>query len=88
MQIKLQVLAISAPETRKGANGNYVTRQLQCFLDQKVAVHSVNADPANADQMNALNALRDGYYMAELMPRAGNYGRLEFTIGKLEPVKP
>lgn len=89
MEVKIQVLALEPIDERLNfqKNGKVQQRALQCFLDGKVAVHTVRVDvnEDNIKQLQELENMQAGYYMADLRPRAGNYGRLEFTVGTLKP---
>lgn len=90
MQIKLQVLAINPIEARTFSGRKSHSRAFQCFVDGKVAVHTVYAndgdEPENVKAREVLINYQAGYYMADLDVRQGDRGRLEFGISKLSPI--
>lgn len=90
MQIKLQVLAITPIEARIFSGRKSHSRAFQCFVEGKVAVHTVYAndgeEPENIAARKKLTEYEAGYYMADLEIRQGDRARMEFGISKLTPV--
>jgi hypothetical protein len=83
-QIKVQVLAVTPIERRTYNGRAWHQRQLQCFLEGKVAVHTLNAadgeTPEAIEARNQLNKYDAGYYMADLVVQQGDRGKLEFSV--------
>lgn len=89
-QIKIQVLAVTPIEKRTYNGRSWHQRQLQCFLEGKVAVHTLNAPdgdtPDAVEARNVLNKYDAGYYMADLVVQQGDRGKLEFFVSNFTPV--
>lgn len=89
-QIKVQVLAIPPMERRTFNGRAWHQRQLQCFIDQKVAVHTLTAPdgdtPEAIEARSNLNKYEAGYYMADLEVRQGDRGKLEFSVSNFQPI--
>lgn len=90
IQLKIQVLAITPMEKRSYSGRTWFERQFQCFLEGKVAVHTLNAPTDDSDeaklQREKLTSYQDGYYMADLVPHQGDRAKLEFRLSNLVPV--
>lgn len=90
LQLKIQVLAITPIEARTFSGRKSHSRAFQCFVEGKVAVHTVYAndgdEPENVKARQVLTDYQAGYYMADLDLRQGDRGRMEFGISKLTPI--
>ncbi len=89
-QIKVQVLAVTPIEKRTYSGRSWHQRQLQCFLEGKVAVHTLNAPDGDTPEAIAaretLNKYDAGFYMADLVVQQGDRGKLEFAVTNFVPV--
>lgn len=90
IQLKIQVLDISAMEKRTYQGRTWFERQFQCFVERKVAVHTLNAPSDDSEESKQarekLNAYEAGYYMADIVPVQGDRAKLEFRLSNLVPV--
>lgn len=81
-KIKMQVLISPQAVQRKRSDGSiYYQKQLQCIIDQSVAVHTVYAD-----EPQELDRYQPGDYMADLTQIPGDRARATFVLNNLEPV--
>lgn len=91
MQLKVQVLAIPPMETRKYAGRSWHQRQLQCIADQKVFVHNETAstepNEEGEKERTALQNLKEGYYMTDLVLEQGDRGKAVFALRNWTPIK-
>lgn len=79
--LKIQVLAVGQPQSGNNNGRAWNRVQLQVFAGEIACNHTVYAD-----NVEDLQQYKSGFYMAKLNPRAGQNGRLEFSIGELTPV--
>jgi len=90
LQLKVQVLAITPIEAVEFGGRKSHRRAFQCFLEGKVAAHTLYAPdgdkPEEIAARKKLNEYEAGYYMAELEVRQGDRAKMEFGITKFTPI--
>lgn len=84
MSFKIKIQVLIAPEATSRTRPDktvYYQKQLQCIIDQSVAVHTVYGDTKEA-----LDKFQAGEYMADLTQIPGDRARATFVLNNLEPV--
>jgi len=82
-QVKIQVLVVGEKESGKSRTGSeWFRKTLQVFTGEVAGNIPVFGTEEEVDAIT-----QAGYYMADVVPRAGDRGRLEYVFGKLTPAK-
>jgi hypothetical protein len=89
--MKIQVLSITPREKRTYSGRSWYQRQLQCFGNDKVFVHTQNCSADETEEalkeQQDLDSMQHGYYMAELDLQQGDRAKPNFVIRNLKPIK-